>query len=156
MRNVKSYDFDCVHESQISVNNKNSRIIQIENFEQRFQLFKNSYEIVFFFDFNESEVDVKADVHEGVIHNNKHRHAVFVDFVSAIHDYDFEVFVQNLLSELVDKKQSANSFAEFIQQNLDESVVSMQDFEKSLCRSVRIESSLPYFRFRVIDVLLLY
>ena len=156
MRNVKSYDFDCVHESQISVNNKNSRVIQIESFEQRFQLFKNPYEIVFSFGLNESEIDVEVDVHGDVIHNNKHRHAVFVGFVSAIHDYDLEVLVQNLLSELVDKEQSANSFVELIQQNLDESVVSMQDFEESLCRSVRIESSLPYFRFRVIDVLLLY
>ena len=156
MINEKIYELECLHENQISINDDNVKINQIESLIQRFQLFKNSYEILFLFDLNESEIDVEVAVQEDVIHDDKHRHVVFVDFVNAIHDYDFRVFAQNLLTKLVDKEQSANSFADLIQQNLDKSVVSMQDFEKSLCKSVEIESSLSYFRFSVIDVLHLY
>lgn len=49
-----------------------------------------------------------------MIYNDKYKHVVFVDFVNAIHNYNFEIFTQNFFTKFVDKKQFANSFVNFI------------------------------------------
>ena len=51
-----------IHENNVSIDNNNLEIFEIEMFVQRFQHFHHSFEIFFLFFFQKRENDIKVDV----------------------------------------------------------------------------------------------
>ena len=67
-----------------------------------------------------------------MIHDNKHKHAISVDFVCAIHHDDIRIFAQNLFDVLVDEEKFSNSLVSVINKILHESIDTIQKLQQRL------------------------
>ena len=117
------------------------------------KLFKNSSEIFLLFRLQKREIDVKTRIEWDVIHDDKHRHIVFVDFVCTIHHDDIRVFAQNFLDVLVDEEESTNSSASVIDKSLHELVDTIQRLQQRLSWSIFAQSLVSNDFLRVVNVL---